>query len=94
MKIAQIGGAGHAFYAYDAIKRHGFDFAALAPGNAGIGEEGTKETLEQLRRGGFSPVLFANWKAMIDEAKPDIVIVNPWFNDIGTGSSRGRYGYH
>ena len=82
MKIAQIGGAGHAFYAYDAIKRHGFDFAALAPGNAGIGEEGTKETLEQLRRGGFSPVLFANWKAMIDEAKPDIVIVNPWFNDI------------
>ena len=29
MKIAQIGGAGHAFYAYDAIKRHGFDFAAL-----------------------------------------------------------------
>ena len=82
MKIAQIGGAGHAVYAYDAIKRHGYDFAALAPGNAGVEAEGTEQTLGQIKKSGFSPELFTDWRHMLDETKPDIVIVNPWFNDI------------
>ncbi|MCI8387849.1 MAG: Gfo/Idh/MocA family oxidoreductase [Clostridiales bacterium] len=82
MKIVQIGGAGHAFYAYNAIKSHAFDFAALSCGSHGIEAEGTNATLADLQRRGFSPKLYSDWREMIDSEKPDIVIVNPWFNDI------------
>lgn len=82
MKIVQIGGAGHAFYAYNAIKRHGFDFSALSCGSHGIEAEGTENTLAALKKNGFAPKLYSDWRQMLDAEKPDIAIVNPWFNDI------------
>lgn len=82
MKIVQIGGAGHASLAYNSIKRRGLDISALAPGNAGETAEGTASTLSSLKRLGFSPKRYSDWREMLESEKPDIVIVNPWFNNI------------
>lgn len=81
MKIVQIGGAGHAFYAYDSIKRHGFDFAALSCGSCGIDTEGTRNTLAAIEKRGFTPKLYDDYKKMADAEKPDIAIVNPQFSE-------------
>jgi predicted dehydrogenase len=81
MKIVQIGTAGHAIYAYGAIKRNNFDFAALSCGNHGIEAEGTDSALVSLEKRGFSPKLYSDWRQMLDTEKPDIAIINPWFND-------------
>ncbi len=83
MKIVQIGRAGHAFYAYECVKREGIDFAAIAPGTHGVAAEGMVLCRQDLTKRGFSPKLYDDYKAMIDAEKPDIAIVNPWFNDNG-----------
>lgn len=83
MKIVQIGNAGHASYAYPGIKAHNIDFAGLSAGSAGIESEGTAAYLESLKRRGFSPKLYSDWKEMLEIEKPDIAIVDPWFNDHG-----------
>ncbi len=82
MKAVQIGGAGHAFYAFNALREYGVTLSALACGSAGIDAEGTLGTLEMLRNQGFSPKLYADWRKMLEVEMPDIVIVNPPFWEI------------
>ncbi|MBQ8510091.1 MAG: Gfo/Idh/MocA family oxidoreductase [Clostridia bacterium] len=81
MKAVQIGTAGHAFYAYKAIKNYGLDFAALSCGSAGIAAEGTEAALEVVKKRGFAPKLYDNYITMLDEERPDIAIVNPQFTE-------------
>ncbi len=81
MKIVQIGTAGHAFYAYAAIRAKGHDFAALSCGSAGLEAEKTAGALAGLQKRGFGPKLYGDWREMLDAEKPDLAIVNPWFNE-------------
>ena len=83
MKLVQIGAAGHSGYAYGGIKKHNIEFAAISPGSAGIEAEGTARTLENLKSRGFSPKLYDNYIEMLETEKPDIAVVDPWFNDHG-----------
>lgn len=83
MKIVQIGHAGHCGYAYGGIKSHAIEFAGLAAGSAGIEAEGTDKFLKSLNQRGFSPKLYSDWKEMLELEKPDIAIVDPWYNDHG-----------
>ncbi len=82
MKAVQIGGAGHAFYAFKGMRDYGIELAALACGSAGIEAEGTLGTLASLRREGFAPKLYDNWRVMLDTEMPDIAIINPPFWEI------------
>ncbi len=81
LKAVQIGCSGHAYYAYKAMKTYGVEFAALSCGNFGIEAEGTAAALANLNRQGFTPRLYEDWREMLDNEKPDIAIVNPWFCD-------------
>lgn len=83
MKIVQIGHAGHCVYAYGGIKSHAIDFTGLSAGSAGIEAEGTKDFLKSLNQRGFSPKLYSDWREMLELEKPDIAIVDPWYNDHG-----------
>ena len=83
MKIVQIGAAGHAFYAYNGIKAHDIDFSGISSGSAGIEAEGISQALERLKKLGFSPKLYSDWREMLDAEKPDIAIVDCWFNEHG-----------
>ena len=83
MKLVQIGNAGHSGYAYKGIKAHNIDFSALSPGSAGIEVEGIESTYHSLQNRGFNPKLYADYKEMLESEKPDIAIVDPWFNDHG-----------
>ena len=82
MKAVQIGGAGHAFYAYQGIKDYGIEFTAIASGSAGVEAEGTAGTQAGLVKRGFSVKLYEDWRVMLDTEKPDIVIINPPFWEI------------
>lgn len=83
MKLVQIGNAGHASYAYGGIIRHGIDFSAIAPGSAGIEREGIEATKNALISRGFTPKLYADWREMLELEKPDIAVVDSWYNDHG-----------
>jgi len=82
MKAVQIGGAGHAFYAYQGIKDYGIEFTAIASGSAGAEAEGTAGTQAGLVKRGFSVKIYEDWRVMLDTEKPDIVIINPPFWEI------------
>jgi hypothetical protein len=85
MKAVQIGGAGHAFYAYQGIKDYGIEFTAIASGSAGAAAEGTAGTQAGLVKRGFSVKLYEDWRVMLDTEKPDIVI------KINTSKAGNRY---
>lgn len=81
MKAVQIGAAGHAMYAYNAIKSRKIEFAAISCGSHGNEAENISGALAGLEKRGFSPKLYDDWRDMLDREKPDIVIINPWFCD-------------
>lgn len=39
------------------------------------------EVLEDFTKLGLAPTEFPNWKAMLDDVKPDVLIVDGWFSD-------------
>ncbi len=82
MKAVQIGNAGHAYYAYPGIKTYNIDFTALACGSAGLEAEGTMGALANLKKRGFDPKLYEDWRMMLDAEKPDIAIITPPFYEI------------
>ena len=82
MKIVQIGAAGHAVITYPSIRKNGFDFVAVSPGLHGE-DENTGEAWEELKKSWECIRLYADYKQMIEREKPDIVLVNSWFNDNG-----------
>lgn len=73
LKIVQIGSAGHYEYALPALKKYGFDLSAIAPGCEG---EFMHRALRDLGKLGYSPVIYNDWKEMIDKETPDVVIIN------------------
>ena len=73
LKIVQIGSAGHYEYALPALKKYGFDLSAIAPGCEG---EFMRRALRDYDRLGYSPVIYDDWKEMIDKENPDVVIIN------------------
>ena len=83
MKIVQIGHAGHCGYAYPGIKSHAIEFTGLSAGSAGLEAEGIPEFAESLKKRGFEPKIYSDWKEMLETEKPDIAIVDPWYNDHG-----------
>lgn len=83
MKIVQIGHAGHCVYAYPGIKSHAIDFTGISAGSAGSEAEGINEFAASLKKNGFEPKIYSDWKEMLETEKPDIAIVDPWYNDHG-----------
>lgn len=83
MKIVQIGHAGHCGYAYPGIKSHAIEFTGLSAGSAGLEAEGIIEFAESLKKRGFEPKIYSDWKEMLDTENPRIAIVDPWYNDHG-----------
>ena len=81
MKAVQIGAAGHAMYAYNAIKSRGIEFSAISCGSHGNEAENISGALAGLEKRGFSPKLYDDWRDMLERERPDIVIINPWFCD-------------
>ncbi len=83
MKIVQVGNNGHANYAHGEMKRRNWHVCALSCGTHGIEAEGMENTLRGLTTPENTPKLYDDYKRMLDCEKPDIAIVNPWFNDVG-----------
>ncbi len=83
MKIVQIGNAGHAYYAYTEMHNRGWDLSGISCGSYGVEKEKIDDTYRSLIERGFNPKLYTDYKEMLELEKPDIAIVNPWFNDIG-----------
>ncbi|MBO4428624.1 MAG: Gfo/Idh/MocA family oxidoreductase [Clostridia bacterium] len=74
-KVVQIGASGHYEYALPTMKKYGFDFAAIAPGDA---TEDISGAVEKIRRLGFDPKIYSDWRGMLDEISPDIAVINPY----------------
>ncbi len=83
MKLVQIGNAGHSAYTYAGIRNHNINFSAISPGNAGIEAEGIEKTFKNLKAADFPLKLYTNWCEMLETEKPDIAVVDPWYNDHG-----------
>ncbi|MBS1156733.1 MAG: gfo/Idh/MocA family oxidoreductase [Proteobacteria bacterium] len=79
MKLCIIGGAGHFDYVLGGLAQGiAVDLCAVAPGSAG---ENLGKLEARLRELDLNPRRFADWQAMLDETRPDIVAVNPHFGD-------------
>ncbi len=83
MKIVQIGCAGHAFLAYDVMMEKQWNLSAISSGIRGNEAEHIDDAYEGLLKRGFSPKLYSDYKVMLSEEKPDIAIINSFFNDNG-----------
>lgn len=73
LKIAQIGASGHYEYALPAIKKYGFDLCAISAGGDGEDISRAVKTYSEM---GQSPMVCTDWRRMLDEQKPDVVIIN------------------
>lgn len=72
MRIAIIGAAGHHHLAFDAMARDpSIALVGVAPGRI-------EEDISPLAGRG---ALFSDYRRMLDEQKPDVAVVNPWFAD-------------
>ncbi len=83
MIIVQVGNAGHAPYAYDEMKKRGWNMCGLSCGNRGLEAEAIEDAYQSLLEEGFTPKLYNDYKEMFACERPDIAIVNPWFKDTG-----------
>ena len=75
LKIAQIGASGHYEYALPAIKKYGFVLCALA---AGDDSEDISRAARDFSALGQNPKIYADWRRMLDDEKPDVVIINSY----------------
>jgi len=76
MKIVQIGGSGHYYQVLDAIRAdRDLLLAGFAPGS---GDEDCTELAKALERE-FGTEIYPDFLTMLDEEKPDIAVVNPYF---------------
>ncbi len=83
MNVVQVGNIGHAFYAYPEMKCRGWNLCGISCGCHGVEAENLESSYGSLLADGFTPRLYSDYKTMFECEKPDIAIVNPWFNDIG-----------
>jgi len=77
LKIVIVGSSGHINYIEEADSSQ-FDLIALAPGAAG-------EDMSALRGREFArgAAYYDDWRRMLDETSPDLVVNNTWFGEAG-----------
>lgn len=74
MKFVIIGSSGHYHQALDALASGlNASLAAVAPGS-----QGEDVTALAVRTGAKQ---YADWRRMLEDEKPDVAVVNPWFSD-------------
>ncbi len=73
MKIGMIGGIGHNGYVFDGVRASaGAEIVGVAPGP---GEANADTLARQVERLEQTPKVFADYRVMLDELKPDIVTI-------------------
>ena len=77
MRLAIIGVTGHVGYVLETLAlRRDLELVGAAPGNL---EENIQPFMDALSKKGFSPKGYGDWREMLDEAKPEVVSIAPWF---------------
>jgi len=77
MRLAIIGVTGHVEYAMRTLAmRNDLQLVGVAPGNP---EENVPAFMDAIIKRGYCPKEYRDWQDMLDEAKPDVVSVAPWF---------------
>lgn len=77
MRIACIGGSGHYAYVLQALQEDPSLFiAAAAPGSA---DESIDKLLHDCRENGQTPTVYEDYRGMLKDVRPDVVVVNCFF---------------
>ncbi|MDQ8020595.1 MAG: Gfo/Idh/MocA family oxidoreductase [Moraxellaceae bacterium] len=76
MKVCIIGGSGHYQYVLDGLAGAQVSLVGYAPG---VADEKLEKLESALKAAGVEAPRFARWQDMLDELRPDIVVVNTWF---------------
>lgn len=78
MKIAFVGASGHTGYAVSGMaKDESLRCVAVAPGP--FGPDDTDRLLKRFVETGHSPAKYDGYIRLLEDARPDIVVVSPWF---------------
>lgn len=77
MKIAIVGSSGHAGFVVDEMPS--IPHAAIAGIAPGCREEDVSRLSARCESRGQRPVLYDDYRAMLDRVQPDVVCVNPFF---------------
>lgn len=73
MKIAIIGLRGHVWYAIDDLSRlKNIEVPAISAGC----DDDISPVLNGCRKAGFEPQVYADWRQMLEEVKPDAVVID------------------
>lgn len=73
MKLCMIGKRGHAFYVFQSIREvPGIELPCVS---SGCGDD-PEPLLKMARDNGFLPEFRADWKAMLDEFRPDVLCID------------------
>ncbi|MBO4367356.1 MAG: Gfo/Idh/MocA family oxidoreductase [Clostridia bacterium] len=80
MRTAIIGASGHYPYAVRGAskRREQMEICAVAAGTKGEDLTGLISSCEEA---GFRPAVYDDWRELLEEVKPDVCAVNPWFCD-------------
>ncbi len=80
VRTAIIGASGHYPYVVRGAskRRQDIDICAAAAGTPG---EDISGMLSMCQTAGFSPYVYDDWRKLLEEVRPDVCAVNPWFCD-------------
>ncbi len=77
MRIVCIGGSGHYPYVLRAFQYdQSLEMCAAAPGSA---DESIEKLLQDCRDTGENPAVYDDYRLMLDDVRPDVVVVNCFF---------------
>lgn len=77
MRLAIIGVTGHVEYAVRTLAmRDDLTLISVAAGNP---EENLQGFVDSIRKRGFSPKVYGDWREMLDAERIDVAAVAPWF---------------
>ncbi|MFD0682762.1 MULTISPECIES: Gfo/Idh/MocA family protein [unclassified Paenibacillus] len=79
MKLGIIGSTGHINYVMDGLRE--LPEVRLVGVSAGSAGESIEKLTVRAAQEGHSPVVYANYNELLDQAKPDIIAVACYFND-------------
>ena len=78
MKLCMIGSRGHSHYVFESIADvPGIELAAVSSGSL---TDSPEPLLDMAGKAGFSPAVEADWRAMLDRHRPDLVSVDGPFD--------------
>lgn len=79
MKVAFIGASGHWKYAVNGIKTEDeLQICGVSPGSKG---EDISPLVHELHKDGYAPPIFDDYTKMLNEQRPDVVVVDNFFSD-------------